>query len=343
MNLLQIVVTIFSLSFLVLFHEAGHFVAAKILGWPVEEFGIGYPPRLFAKKFGETIFSFNLIPFGGFCGFSEDTMYKKPKKEQTLVILSGVVANFILGWFLFSILFTIGSPYSEGRVFIDEVEEGTPAAEAQLNVGDQVVAVQETEIKNPGDLLYTVERNAGKEVTLEIKREGMEGTLKIAVVPRTDPPEGQGPLGISWDFEGEDKFKKYVWYMAPVRALEESATIVKDMFSGLAWMLKKLIFAGRVPKELGGPVGIFDVTAQASMLGIRYLLQLLAFLSLNLFLLNLFPIPALDGGQLVFVGIEVLRGKRVKSETRQLVNAVGMALLALLAILVTIQDVRRLI
>ena len=343
MSFLQVIVTIFSLSFLVLFHEAGHFIAAKILGWPVEEFGIGYPPRLFGKKIKGTLFSLNLIPFGGFCGFSENAMYKKPKREQTLVILSGVLANFILGWFLFSFLFTVGNPYSEGRVFVDEVKEGTPAEEANLKNGDQILTVQGQEVNDPGDLLYHVERYAGEEVTLEIKREGEEEVLKTNIVPRTEHPENQGPLGITWDFEGEEKYRRYLWYQAPVKAFEESVSVVKDMVSGLGWMIRKLIFAGRVPKEVGGPVGIFDVTAQATRLGYRYLLQLLAFLSLNLFLLNLFPIPALDGGQLIFVAVEAIRGKRVRMEVRQLVNAVGMTLLALLAILVTIQDVRRLI
>ncbi len=343
MTFLQILQTTLFLSFLVLFHEVGHFIAARLFGWEVEEFGIGYPPRLIGKKIKGTIFSINLIPFGGFCGFSEDEMYSRPRWQQAGVIFSGILFNFILGWFFLSILFAAGNPYIEGKVSIEDINPGSPAAEVGIVEGSLVVSVDGSKVKAPNDVIFSVQKQAGKEVVLTLKDPDSGEATEVTLVPRKDPPEGEGAMGVKLGFEGEEKMEKVSVFAAPVRGFEESISVLDSMVSGVSWMLRQLIFSGRVPKEVAGPVGVYDMTAQATMLGFRYLLQFLAFLSLNLALLNIFPLPALDGGQLVFVAIESIRGKRVRSDFKQLVNAVGMALLALLAILVTIQDVRRLL
>jgi len=342
MSFLQIVETTFFLSFLVLFHEVGHFLSARLIGLPVEEFGIGYPPRLVGKKLGDTVFSLNIIPFGGFCGFSHEKLYSRPWYQQVLVIFSGVAFNFILGWIFLSILFGVGNPYLEGKVKIADVNPQSPAAEVGIKPGDVVVSVGEEKVRDTSTLIFYTTENAGEPIELRVNRPGA-GEKSFEIIPRKDPPEGQGALGVSLNFEGEEKYERVVFWKAPLRGFRESISILDNMLTGLLLMVKRLVFEGIVPKEVAGPVGVYDLTSQAAALGFRYLLQFLSFLSLNLALLNLFPIPALDGGQLVFVAIEGVAGRRISTEVKQVVNGIGMALLALLAILVTVQDVQRLV
>ncbi|MEA2020427.1 MAG: M50 family metallopeptidase [Patescibacteria group bacterium] len=343
MTFFQIAGTTLVLSILVLFHEFGHFLAARLFGWEVEEFGIGYPPRLAGKKIGGTIFSLNLIPFGGFCGFSEEEMYSQPKREQLGVMVAGILANFVLGWLFFSTLFAVGYPYIEGEVSIENVNAGSPAEEVGVSEGSLIVSVDGLEVKSRGDVFLRAQKRAGNEITLTVKNPNSGEFETFRLVPRKDPPPGQGPLGIDLDFEGEEKLERVSFFQAPLKGLRESVFVLRDMVDGLSWMLGQLIFAGRVPTEIAGPVGVYSATLQVSQMGIRYLVQFIAFLSLNLALFNILPLPALDGGQLVFVVVEVLQGKKVRTEVKQLINAVGIALLVLLAILVTIQDVHRLL
>ncbi len=343
MTFLQIVGATLILSILVLFHEFGHFLAARLFGWEVEEFGIGYPPRLVGKKIGGTIFSLNLVPFGGFCGFSEEEMYSQPKLEQIGVMIAGILSNFVLGWLFLSVLFIVGYPSVEGTVFVDQVSTGSPAEQAGVPKDSVIVSVNETDVKSMGDVVLVAQKEAGSELILTVKDPNSGTVEDFRVVPRKGPPQGEGPLGVKLRFEGEEKLERVSLLKAPLKGIETSFNILSDIINGLSWMLRQLIFAGRVPTDVAGPVGVYSATLQVSQMGMKYLMQFMAFLSLNLSLFNLLPLPALDGGQLAFVAVEVVRGKRVRTDVKQFINAVGIALLVLLAILVTIQDVQRLI
>lgn len=349
MPLLQIFETTIFLSLLIFFHEFGHFLAAKIFGVPVEEFGFGYPPRALGKRIGETLYSLNLIPFGGFCKFQREGFSSRSKRRRGLIIFSGVLANFVLGWLFLSFLFAIGNPVLKNlEVEVIEVDQGSPAEKAGISEGDAILSIAGTTVETPDELFEETRNYLGQEVELNVRmhkcaKAQEECLRKVKLVPRETPPVGEGAMGIVMGLSGEESLEKTPILTAPLRGFSESARILGEMVLGVGEMLKKLVLEFRAPRELAGPVGIYQMTAIASKLGFRYLIQFVAFLSLNLSLLNLFPIPALDGGQLLFIAIETVRGKKISDEVEQLVNAAGMAFLALLAILLTIQDVKRLL
>lgn len=344
MLILQALETTVFLSLLIFFHELGHFLAAKIFGVTVEEFGFGYPPRVFGKRFGETIYSINLIPFGGFCSLGKEEFVARSKRRRILIILGGIISNFLLGWILLSFLFIIGNPILKGTaVVVDQVLPDSPAAVAGVVEGDTIRSIAGVAVASPDALVAETNKYLGTEVSLELQSSASGELRQVALIPRSNPPSDQGPMGVVIGLVGVEGLDKSSVLTAPLKGFAESFRILREMTLGILEMFRKLIFELVPPKNLAGPVGIYQMTASVSRLGLRYLLQFGAFLSLNLFLVNLLPIPALDGGQLLFIAVEIVRRRKVSERVEQLVNTAGMVFLILLSILLTIQDVRRIL
>ena len=364
------------LSILVLVHEGGHFLAAKKAGIKVEEFGFGYPPRIWAKKIGETEYSINAVPFGGFVRLYGDpaegevkktrelkrSFLGKSKKARTIVILAGGVANFLLGVLVFSIVYSFtGIPQKTENIKIVGISPGSPAEKGGLKEGDIVLAVDDEKIGEIADFTKLISEKKGKEVKILIKREVnnpcqekvlgggegfscQDGNLLFWLVPRESPPEGEGPLGV---VISNIEMVKYPFWQMPFRGAVEG---VKEAFAwgglivlSLKKMVGDLVFQGVVPKDVAGPVGIFQATGMVAKTGVLNILQFLGILSVNLAVLNILPLPALDGGRLVFVGYELVFRRRPKPSLERWINTIGMALLIILLILVTINDVKRML
>jgi regulator of sigma E protease len=338
---------IFILGLLVFVHELGHFLAAKKLGVGVEEFGFGYPPRLRQTKIGETTYSINIIPFGGFVKMIgvDDFLSKdkraftnKPPWSQAAILFSSIGANFLLAVLVFSLVFRLGV-LEPVRVTIEDVLVGSPAATAGFQKGDLVLAVNGVEIKDGGSLVSEVRQHLGETILLGIKRG--ETTLALEIVPRREYPADQGPLGIAIKTHFEKK--SYPLWKAPIVGITESFKLTRVMIEGLRKMFADLILRRVVPKDIAGPVGIAQLTGEAVSFGSLAVLQLIGFLSLNLALVNLLPLPALDGGRLLFVLIEAVFGRRVYPRAQKQIHTLGFVFLIILMVLVTAQDFHRLL
>ncbi len=347
MNILGFLAAIF---ILVLVHELGHFLAAKLNKVKVEEFGIGFPPSFLRIKYGETVYSLNLIPLGGFVRvYGEEKEVKKDKNrafvfkkpwQKITILAAGVLGNFLLAWLLISYLFTQGVPVPVNKVIVEKVEKNSPAQKAGIKKGDIIMALtyknETIKIKSTKELVQQVKKYAGKEVELSIKRNGE--VKRIKVVPRKNPPKGQGALGIViTSFE----VKSYPWYQAPFKGLVESLRITGRIIVGVLSALGDIITFKRADVQVTGPIGIAKITSDAIKLGKNAFLELLALLSLNLAVINLFPFPALDGGRIALVLYEWKSGRRVNKEFERKLNTIGFVLLILLAIIISIYDVKR--
>lgn len=339
---MTILIVIIGISFLILIHEFGHFIIAKKLGLLVEEFGFGFPPRLFSKKMGETTYSFNLLPFGGFvrlygedlssAATVEDEALKKrtfafrPAWQRALIIVAGVGMNFLLGWFLMSTIFLFGTPKA---ILVSEVLPGSPAESVGLLPQDRIKGFE-----SATDFINFVDENRGEEIALTIER--AEEELEITVVPRTgDVPA----LGIAL---AEGGVEKHSLPAALIEGFKSSVFIVVAILAAFANLLWGLLTQGQVLVDFVGPIGIFGIASQAGALGILYVVQLIAMISLNLAVLNIFPFPALDGGRLLFVLIEKIKGSPLSPNFERSANTIGFIILLLLMIAITARDVARL-
>ncbi|MBS3903461.1 MAG: site-2 protease family protein [Anaplasmataceae bacterium] len=349
-----IALIVVGIIFLILVHELGHFLVAKYFRMPVEEFGIGLPPRAWGRRLGETVYSLNWLPFGGFVRIKgedrepEDLMSLATKEKEklfmfqaphrrALVIVAGVAVNFIVGWLLLSLVFMIGTPT---LIYIQEVREGGPAALSGVKGNDVITGygvsfdeVIETNIA-ADTFIDFVDKRKGEEMVVRVLRGGEE--LFFNIIPRVNPPEGEGALGIGFTEIGfqslpiGESLRLGFW-----RTLE----VVVMTFYGLGSLFQGLFTSGEVPEGIVGPVGIFSFAYQSSQIGLVYLVQILGLISLNLAVLNLIPFPALDGGQILFILIEKIKGSPIRTSTKALVNAGGMALLLILIVVVSIRDV----
>ncbi|MBI4225709.1 RIP metalloprotease RseP [Candidatus Roizmanbacteria bacterium] len=354
---MSIIVFIIILGILVLVHELGHFIAAKKNGVLVEEFGFGFPPRLLSRKIGETIYSFNLFPIGGFVKLygeeyheladnrppktddrSRAFAFKKPW-QKTSIIISGVLGNFLLGWLVISFLFTQGVPTPVNKVLIEKIQPNSPAKEAGLRDKDYVVKLKSNAksytISSTNDLIFLTQKFLGQKITLFIERDGKK--LTVEITPRKHPPKGQGSLGVV--ITSPFKEKKYPWYQAPFYGLVEASHITYKIISELTKTLLQLITLQKPGVDVAGPIGIARYTGQALKFGRNALLELVALLSLNLAVINILPFPALDGGRFVFVIYEWITKKRVNQSLERKLNLVGFAILLSLAALVTVNDI----
>jgi len=343
-----ILIFIIVLAILVLAHEWGHFIVAKKNGLIVEEFGFGFPPKLFSFKKGETLYSINLLPLGGFVkilgedGSETDnhrSFASRSVGTRSLITVGGVTMNFILAALLLTVGFYIGTPQAvDGelgaavkniQIQIVAVSHNSPAENVGLKLGDSIRNFDEVV-----GLQDFVNKSKGKEITLDVRRG--EENLEVKIIPRINPPEGEGALGIALAKTG---IVSYPWHKSIWLGIKSAFVLIWAIAKGFAELIKNLIISGRVPQDISGPVGIAVLTGQAAQLGFIYLLNLVALISLNLVVLNILPFPALDGGRLLFLGIEKIKGSKVNPKIENAIHGAGLAILLFLVILITYRDI----
>jgi regulator of sigma E protease len=345
------------LSFLVIIHELGHFLVARKNNIGVEEFGMGYPPKaLTIKKDAQgTEWTINWLPFGGFVRlYGEDgvgesrggrAFFEKSVRVRLMVVAAGAVVNFLFGALAFGGIYTaVGIPTQYAYVKIDEVSPGSPADKAGIKAGDAFDGVgvngQITKVTNINDFIKAVSSYRGQVVSL--KRQDKPELVPVYVRPEKETPDGQGALGVVvTDFE----MKHFPVWQMPFRGIAYGTKTAVDfgilLYKALGDMVGQLV-KGHVPQDVAGPVGIAYMAQKQGILtgGILEVVNFAAILSINLAIVNILPIPALDGGRAAFLIIEGLTKKKVKPEIEQKVNAVGFAALVMLLILISVKDIR---
>jgi regulator of sigma E protease len=422
------------LAILILAHEAGHFLTARLVGIKVEEFGIGFPPRLFGFRRGGVLYSINLIPIGGFVrvlgedgkSFAPDSMQAKPRLQRALFISAGSLMNFLLAILLSMVL--IGAQgITTTNVYIAGVEPNSPAQQAGWETGDRIVEVAGKPLTSAAGILGVTRNYAGRPMPVTMIRDGQ--LIHTEVTPRKDPPAGQGPTGsqvvgappatitvssidpgsnaekaglqtgdvlvrigrepivdgsayalelrknagqtvpVTVDRGGQEvtvelavpaaaadatrgttgvtmheaiRYQSVPWWQILPRGLADTGNIIKQMFQGLSMLIR-----GDAPLSgVAGPIGMGQLTSEVLATSAApvwaTLANIMILLSLNLAILNLLPIPALDGGRLLFVIIEFIRGKRVAPEKESLVHLVGLAILLAFMFVVAFVDIDRL-
>jgi len=334
------------LSVIIIVHELGHFITAKASGIRVDEFGLGFPPRLLSVKRGETRYSLNAIPLGGFVKMAgeEDpkvsaSLAGKSIGIRLLVLSAGSLMNLLLPLLLFSVAFMIPHNLVIQQISVTEVATSSPAAGAGIQAGDMLLEINGKPVHNTGDLYRYIQLNLGKEVTIFVKRSDTT-TEEIQVIPRWRPPEDEGAIGIVVSASSPTIVSQHYpfWQAIPLAAKESIETLVLFK-NGIA-----SVIIGSAPATFIGPVGIVQITGEVAKAGISPLLEFAALISLLIGIFNLFPIPALDGGRIVFVLLEwVRRGRRISAKTERLVHTVGFILLMGVILAITYQDIIRII
>ncbi|MBI2032228.1 MAG: site-2 protease family protein [Candidatus Levybacteria bacterium] len=357
---LTILVFIVMLSVLVLIHELGHFLVAKKFGIRVEEFGFGFPPRVWGKRIGETIYSINLLPIGGFVKlYGEDeagsgrvkpvangkqpiadldrAFFARPIWQRFVVVIAGVAMNFLLAIVIISYVFSAeGVPSLGDKVIVTEVIKGSPSDVAGLKKGEVIYRINDEKIESTEELIGITRKSLGKEIRLGVGGEKIGEEREIKLIPREKYPADQGPMGVA---VGQSiVVKKYPWYQAPFEGTKE---VVKDSFliiAGLGMVIRDLLSSGNVPQGVAGPVGIAQLTGEFVKTGPVAVLSFMALLSLNLAVLNILPIPALDGGRLFFIVLEAITRRKVNPKYEAYAHAVGIAVLLALIAIITLHD-----
>lgn len=429
------------LAILILAHEAGHFLTARLVGIKVEEFGIGFPPRLFGFRRGGVLYSINLIPIGGFVrvlgedgkSFAPDSMQAKSRLQRAAFISAGSFMNFVVA-ILLSMVLVGAQGVTTTNVYIAAVEPGSPAQQAGWESGDRIVDIAGKPLTSPDGILGVTRDYAGRPMPVTMMRDGQ--LVQTEVTPRQDPPPGEGPTGsqvvgaapaeirvasaepgsaaekaglrpgdvlVSIGREpivdgsayalalrnhagqtvpvkvnrggqvvtvelaipavggaeapvatGETsaaaglitnetiQYQSLPWWQILPRGLADTGNMIKQMFEGLSMLVR-----GDAPVSgVAGPIGMGQLTSEVLERSVApvwvTLTNLMILLSLNLAILNLLPIPALDGGRLLFVIIEFIRGKRVAPEKESLVHLVGLAILLVFMFVVAFADIDRL-
>lgn len=356
--LISIIIFIFTLLILVLIHELGHFLMAKRFGIKVEEFGFGIPPRVFGKKIGETIYSLNALPFGGFVRLlGEDAVGSKssrdfrakPVGQRITVVLAGVLMNLILAWIIFySVIiyqnFKIIYPTVEPAVFIARLEKDFPADRAGIKVGDKVLKVNEKEVKNFEDARNYIKEGKGQPVNLTIS--DIEGRKQRSLTITPKKVEDDYLIGVVF---------------SPI-AIKQYSSLGEKIFSGITYSydLTKITFVGlsKLVKDLflgdfkgasqsvSGPVGLASISNNILTSGkeaFSFYFWFVGLISLTLSIFNVLPIPALDGGRLLFLVIEATTKKKIREDIERIVHQIGFAILLTLALAVTYSDISKLI
>jgi regulator of sigma E protease len=344
--ILTIVVGIVVLSALILAHEFGHFITAKACGVWVKEFGVGFPPRLYGKKWGDTIYSLNWIPFGGFNSLSGEVDPAEPRSlaskshaVRLLVLGSGILMNLLLPFVLLSVAFMVPHDVVMGQVVVQSVSPDSPAALGGILPGDTILSANGQAINSTGALARFNQIHLGTEASYTVRHR--DGTVQdVRLTPRWRPPEGQGSTGTLSQTTNYTTVSESLpfWQAIPTGSITflESLVLYKNGIIGL--------IIGTVPFVMTGPVGVVQLTGEVAAQGISPVLEMAAVISMALAVTQLIPFPALDGGRLFFVVLEwVRRGKRVPPKVEGIIHSIGFIVLLLLMVAVTYQDIVRIV
>lgn len=318
---------------LILGHEFGHFLAARLLHMEVQEFGFGLPPKIASKKIGKTEYSLNLIPFGGFVKVEDlepvdmspdPAMPKKyaPIWKRAIVFFSGVLVNFIIGWVAFSFIFMMGVPKA---VYVSGLVADGSAAVSGIETGDRLV-----DFDSVDELTEFIKSHPEEDISWNIDRYGEN--IVIVAAPRV--MDGVPRIGVELIESG---FPKQGFFKSIGSGFLTAGQFAGKIFSALAGMFRHGDFSSS-----SGPISIFNAVSVAKDMGLAYFLQLMGIVSLNLMVINILPLPALDGGHLLFLAIEKIRRKPIGIKAQSAINSTSFILLLILMFVVTIRDIIRL-
>lgn len=355
MSILIIIICLFTLIFL---HELGHFLVAKKFGVRVDEFGIGIPPRMFGKKIGETIYSVNWIPLGGFVKLhgedrrikDKDSFSSKPIWQRALIVFAGVAAFFVIAFFIFSTAYMVGvltfiseeemHLYDNTEVKITSIAQNSPTSEAGIRVRDNLLKVDGEGIKTASQAMEILSEKEGESVVLTMERGGEVMDFKLT--PREDYPEGEGPLGFGINLTA---YKKEPFFQAIISGASATKNTTFLILFSLYSLLSSLLTGSGVPTgmDVGGPVAIVGHGVDFLSAGFSDFLEFLGIITLSLAIFNLLPIPALDGGRLVFLLIEKLKGGPISEKIEQGLILFFFLLLIGTMFVVTYSDITKMI
>lgn len=367
------IIFILVLSLLVFVHEFGHFITARRLGVKAEEFGFGFPPRLFgfykdsAGKWRiikgnkevtapKTIYSINALPLGGFVRIKGengenndfDSFAGKKIWRRAVILVAGVLMNIILAGVLFTIGFTVGLPASldganitKNMVVTDRqarvvaVSKESPAEIAGLKSGDSIVAISGQPVFKAEDIQSILK---GPASSVEVAYRRADVDYQTIIQPMFNPDLDRSVLGVEISEIGT---VRYPWYLAPWYGFKSAFLMLGAIFVAFYDLVVGLFAGHGAGDAVGGPVKIAQMTGEAARFGFSYLINFVALLSLNLAVINILPLPALDGGRLLFLLIEKIKGSPVKKEAEAIVHTIGFWLLILLMVLITYKDIFR--
>ena len=349
--MLAFIISLLSLGIIIFFHELGHFLMARKNNVGVEEFGIGYPPKVFSFKKNNVTYSLNAIPFGGFTKIkeygTEDSFAAQSIGKRASILIAGVIANLIIAFLIFMILFNVGMPifalpesYQDkavSYVAIKEVVKDSPAFKAGLEKGDIIKTIKYLNesfvVNNVQDVQDKTAELEGKKVQLVIERKDSQVELEVAL--RESAEAEKGYLGVILAEEG---YLKYSFLESIKETIIFLGVLFQEIFKGLGRIFVSLFKHGKL-EELTGPVGIVAITTQGFKWGWNYGFYILGLISFGFAVFNLLPIPAVDGGRILFLIIEKIRKRPITQKTELLINNVFFILLVVLLFIITIKDI----
>ncbi len=351
---MTVIIFLIVLAVLIFVHELGHFLFARFFGIRVDAFALGFGPNIFSKTVGETKYSLNLIPFGGYVKiFGEDpneesingedksrSFVHKNRLAQIAVLFAGILFNFLFAWIIIAFSFSFGVPASvdsypeykdkmiNPHIAITFVNKGSPADRVGLKAGDEIVSNSLEEIQK------SINDSKNNGIVLKIKRSGIESEIKV--IAEEGIVKDKYAIGIAMD---NVSTLKLPFYKAPIEGLRFTLHTILLTFNGLYDLIAGIFNGKSNLSSVSGPVGIAGLVGDAAKLGFTYLMLFTAIISINLGVLNLVPFPALDGGRILFVIIEAIIRKPIKPIVANTINTIGFSLLILLMVFVTYRDI----
>lgn len=332
--MLTLIAAVIIFGLLIFCHEFGHFIVAKKTGIGVIEFAVGFGPKIFSFKRGETVYSLRAFPLGGFNRMADDMEEESPASfnahpvwKRFITIAAGPLMNFLLTVLFFSLLYYafLGVPDLDSTVIGELLPDGR-AVEAGLQKNDRIIAINGEQVSDWQEVVNIIHSHPEEEITIAYERDGV--VFETDVIPKYDEQTGAGMIGIQVDT------RKYSFFASLRLGINNTVWLIRFMVASIARMI-----TGRAPADVVGPVGIIRIVGEAARMGTVNLINLAAIISLNFGIINLLPFPALDGSRLIFLAIEGLRGRPINRQVESIIHLVGFAFLMILMIVIAYRDI----